>query len=304
MPRNTRLGVVASLSASVMFGLISLLTAGLGALTAEQITAWRIVSIVALMSVFFTLTHRWDALRRLAAKLRARPVVGVVVLAFTSSMVTVQLWLFIWGAMHGHALDVSLGYFLMPLMMAVVGRVLFHDRITGWQQAAVVCAAIAVTLQVWVHGGLSWVAMIIFLGYPLYFAVRRAGGIDDVTMYWVEMVVAAPVALIVLLTPVVGTVLAGVGDAAWWSLMATGLLSGAAMMAYILASGQLSLTLFGLLSYLEPVLLFVVALLLGERPGVADLGVYGIIVIALALLGVSAVRSTPADGRAGDRTVR
>ena len=43
-----------------------------------------------------------------------------------------------------------------------------------------------------------------------------------------------------------------------------GLISASALVCYIIASRQLAFSLFGLLSYVEPVLLLMVALLLGE----------------------------------------
>nr|MBC6627132.1 EamA family transporter RarD [Pseudomonas sp.] len=43
-----------------------------------------------------------------------------------------------------------------------------------------------------------------------------------------------------------------------------GLISASALVSYIIASRLLAFSLFGLLSYVEPVLLLVVALLLGE----------------------------------------
>ncbi|WP_051224522.1 EamA family transporter RarD [Pseudoclavibacter soli] len=290
MRRNARVGVIASVSASVMFGLTTLLTAALAPLTAEQVTSWRIVCIIVLMAVFFTFTRRWDDLVALLRRFRAHPVAGLLVLLFCSGIVTSQLWVFIWGAMHGHALDVSLGYFLMPLMMVLVGRVIFHDQINIWQLGAVVCAFVAVGLQVVFSGGISWVTAMIGFVYPVYFAMRRAWRLDDVTMFWLEMIVASPLAVFVLITPQVGAVLSQVGSGVWWSLLVLGVLSGVAMMAYILASTQLSLTVFGLLSYLEPMLLFVAALLLGERPTPADIAVYGLIAVALVLLGISATR--------------
>ena len=37
-------------------------------------------------------------------------------------MLGVQLWLFLWAPLHGRALPVSLGYFLLPLVMVLAGR--------------------------------------------------------------------------------------------------------------------------------------------------------------------------------------
>ncbi|XQN47855.1 permease, partial [Glutamicibacter creatinolyticus] len=64
-----------------------------------------------------------------------------------------------------------------------------------------------------------------------------------------------------------------------------------AMVAYLAASRLLPLPLFGLLSYLEPLILVAVALLLGERLAPTDLAVYGLLALALLILGFEALRA-------------
>ena len=74
-------------------------------------------------------------------------------------------------------------------------------------------------------------------------------------------------------------------------LLAVGMIGGVAMVLYLAASSLLSMPVFGLLSYAEPVLQVVVAVLLGERMQGADLLVYGILAIALGLLAFEGFRA-------------
>jgi chloramphenicol-sensitive protein RarD len=53
----------------------------------------------------------------------------------------------------------------------------------------------------------------------------------------------------------------------YWLIPLLGAISASALIAYVLASRMLPFSLFGLLSYVEPVLLVGVALLLGETIG-------------------------------------
>ena len=63
-----------------------------------------------------------------------------------------------------------------------------------------------------------------------------------------------------------------------------------ALGSYLMASQRLPLGLFGLLGYLEPALLFVVSLLVGERMLASDLWTYGPIWLALLVLGLEGLR--------------
>jgi chloramphenicol-sensitive protein RarD len=102
-----------------------------------------------------------------------------------------------------------------------------------------------------------------------------------------ELAVMSPVAAIVFLTATPGALpfaeLAG--------LAVVGLLGGIGMMLYLGASTMLTMPVFGLLTYVEPVLLVGVAFVLGERMQGADAVVYGILAVALALLAVEGFRA-------------
>ena len=75
----------------------------------------------------------------------------------------------------------------------------------------------------------------------------------------------------------------------YWLIPGLGLMSAFAVAFYILASHHLKLGLFGLLGYVEPVLLVVVALLLGERLAADDWMTYAPIWLAVGILAVEGV---------------
>ena len=75
-----------------------------------------------------------------------------------------------------------------------------------------------------------------------------------------------------------------------FALVVVGIAGAGAMAAYLAASRLLSLPLFGLLGYLEPVGLVAVGLLLGERMHGIELIVYAMLAVALAVLAVDGYR--------------
>ncbi|TDH96991.1 hypothetical protein DWA16_20550, partial [Acinetobacter baumannii] len=56
----------------------------------------------------------------------------------------VQVWLFLWGHMHGLGLLASLGYLLLPLVPVLACRVLYGEEISKFKWVAVVLALIGV----------------------------------------------------------------------------------------------------------------------------------------------------------------
>lgn len=253
-------GVLLSVLASAMFGALYFLASRLEPLTGLEIFAWRVALTAPLVTALLLLGRQWHAVTMTAARVCARPVTALN-LVLAAALLAVQLWLFTWAPGHGHALEVALGYFLMPLVMVVVGVAAFGERLSRWRLAAVACAALGVGHELLRVGTLSWSTLLVALGYPAYFVLRRRAGIATTGGMWFEFVIMLPVAVVLVLT---GPSLAVVPDLAPL-LSVLGVLSAAALVCYLVASQLLSFSLFGLLSYLEPVLLALVSVtLLGQ----------------------------------------
>lgn len=288
MTRHTSAGVLSSVGASVLFGVVSLMAGRIHVLDAQQVTAWRVVCLVGLFSLFLTLSHGWSAVRGVLDRLRRGPALIPVVL-FCAAMQGAQLWVYIWGPMNGQELGVSFGYFLMPLVVTLIGAVVFKDEFGPWNVVATALAGLAVLFQLFASSSFSWTSALIGLGYPVYFGLRRWFGLDHTSVFWLETALLVVPSVWLLTGCTFDAVRTAGSPGQSWALIGLGGLGGVALIAYIFASGSLSLVLFGLLCYLEPVMLFLVALVLGERLSPVDHLVYGLLVVALACLGVPAL---------------
>jgi chloramphenicol-sensitive protein RarD len=197
----------------------------------------------------------------------------------------VQLWLFSWAPLHGHALDASLGFVILPLTLVLGSRLALGAEVSKGQWVAVGIALVAVTIKVALTPQVSWVTFVIGGGFPVYFVLRRRFGLDGPMAFGLEVATLTPVAVLLILT---GT--APDSGTAALALFVVGVSGAGAMAAYLTAARLLSLPLFGLLGYLEPVGLVVVALILGDRMHSADLIVYVLLALALTVLAAEGYR--------------
>lgn len=282
--RSSPKGVLASLLASVLFGGIFFLAAVLSS-SAEVVFAWRVLATFVCYAAALLHPAARRALRVYGRRLRARWWMPVIALLLAAN-VAVQLWLFMWAPMNGHGLDASLGYLLLPITLVLCGRFLMRAHVSRMQWLVVALAGIAVAVKLAATPQLSWVTLVICIPYAIYFVVRQRFGLDGPIVFGVEIALMMPVAMAFLLLAEPGPLPAGelIG------LIAMGFASAAAMTLYLGASSLLSMPVFGLLGYVEPVLLVVISLLLGERMQGADLLVYGILAVALTILAADGFR--------------
>lgn len=256
-------GIILSVVASLLFGVMYYYTSMLTPLDGEEIYGWRTLLTLPFLTLFMLISGDWDRVKEMLLWLRLRPH-RMLFLLLTTSILGVQLWLFLWAPLHGMALDVSLGYFLLPLTMVLSGRVFFRDRLSLLQKLAALCAVVGVGNELIQVGGVSWSTLVVAIGYPIYFILRRRLGTDHLGGLWCELTLMLPVAALFALGSAEPLAALAAKPLLYLQIPLLGIISALALVCYILASRLLPFSLFGLLSYVEPVLLVIVALLLGE----------------------------------------
>jgi chloramphenicol-sensitive protein RarD len=250
-----------SVLASVLFAVLYFYTSLLTPLSGEEIYGWRMLLTVPCVTLFLFSSGDWHLVRKIAARLRHTPglLLGV---GLSSILLGAQLLVFMWAPLHGRSLEVSLGYFLLPLTMVITGRIVYGERPSRLQKIAAFLALIGVGNELLRLGSFSWATLLVAGGYPFYFILRRKLAIDNLGGLWFDMTLMLPIGLWFILSgdP---TVVRQV-PMLYLLIPLLGVISASALVCYIIASRLLPFSLFGLLSYVEPVLLVAVALLLGE----------------------------------------
>ncbi|WP_298013938.1 EamA family transporter RarD [uncultured Castellaniella sp.] len=289
-------GIVLSVASSALFATMYFYATLMQPFDGDIVFAWRILMGLPMMALVVHRARGWGALRATARRFSHGRFLAAM--ALCSVLLGVQLWLFVWAPLHGYALDVSMGYFLLPLVMVLAGRLVYGERLSRWQAWAVAFALLGVGHEWWRLGTVSWATALVALGYPPYFMLRRRLQVDALSSLWFDMLFLLPVAILVLQSQ--ATEAARIFQAHPRLLLQVpllGLLSAVSLSMYLAASRLLPMGLFGLLSYVEPVLLFWVAfLLMGEPVAPAQWLTYGPIWLAVLLIAAEGVKKLPPRG--------
>ncbi|KAF1047023.1 MAG: Protein RarD [Herbaspirillum frisingense] len=282
-------GIGLSVFASALFAFLSGYTRLLAPLDGLDIFAWRILCTTIAVLALIAWRRHGAQLRAACAELFGDPRKCIALLAM-AAMLGIQQWLFLWAPVNGRALEVSLGYFLLPLAMVLVGRFYYGERLDLLQRLAVLCAFAGVAHELWMTRAFSWPTLLVALGYPPYFILRRRIRLDSLMIFAVELLVLVPAAIAALAFS--GSFAATVSAPAMYLLLpGLGVVSMVALACYLRAGKLLPMGLFGILGYVEPVLLVLVAMaVLGESLQMAQLGTYVPIWLSVALTALHSVR--------------
>lgn len=276
-------GTVASVSSSFLFSLMFLFGLFMQPLSGTQVASWRILMMLLSLVLLVSFTKQWQHVFDYIKTLKAPKEWLLFVLP--TPILGGQIWLFMWGPVNGYGLDVTLGYFLLPLVMILIGRFFYHEDMSIWQWVAALCAAMGVGFDIFQYGSISWVTLFACLGYPPYYLLRRKLAVPPITGLLSDLTLLSPLMLIMLYSSG-GFSLALESVKFWYLLPLLGAFSALAMALSMVASRKLPVSLFGALSYLEPMLLFVlsVTVLNQSIDEGGSLFMYGMVSLALLFM--------------------
>lgn len=278
-PEQSRRGLALGVAAYSMWGAFPLYFPLLEPAGAFEILAHRIIWSMVTMGLLVVALRRGRQLRALLRDRRRR-----WLLTAAAAVIAVNWVGFIWGVNNGRVVEVSLGYFINPLVTVLMGVLILGERLRPAQWAAVALAGTAVTGLAIDYGRPPWIALLLAFSFGTYGLMKKkanAGAVESLTL---ETVLLSPLALAYLVwlgtqdRLVFGS--EGVGNALL--LASTGIVTALPLLCFSAAATRLSLVTIGLLQYLTPTVQFTLGVLYFHEPMPTARWV-GFVVVWLAL---------------------
>lgn len=208
-------------------------------------------------------------------------------------LISINWGMFIYGVNSGQVVEVSLGYFINPLVTVLAGVLVIGEKLRPTQWVALGIAAAAVVGLTIAIGSPPWIALTLAFSFAGYGLVRKKADVGAVEGLTVETLLVVPLALGYLWW------LGAAGQAqsleGWpWHLVllaTSGLVTALPLICFGGAATRVPLTTLGLLQYGTPTLHFVIGVFLyGEEMPTARWSAFAAIWFALALFTVDSLR--------------
>ena len=285
---EARSGVVYGLAAYLLWGFFPLYFKALAGVTPLEILAHRIVWSVLSLALLLTVLRRWSGVRQAFAAPRT-----LLTLSATTLLIAVNWLVFIYAVGIGKVLESSLGYFINPLVSALLGVLFLGEKLSRNQRVSFLLAAAGVILLTIQHGELPWIALTLAFTFGLYGLLRKQATVDAIAGLTVETLLLFPLAATYL-----GWLLYD-GSSAFvvapprltLLLVCSGILTSTPLIWFAAATKRLRLVTIGLMQYLVPTLHFILAVFVfGEAFTAAHLLSFVLIWAGLVLYTIDAVK--------------
>ncbi len=214
-----------------------------------ELIAWRIVAGLPLLLLLLWATRRLGALRRVLSNPRT-----LVMLVTSALLIGVNWFVFIWAVDTDRLAEVSLGYYVNPLVSVALGMLVLGERMRPAQWIAVAVAMAGVAVSAIGIDGMPWISLSLAGSFAFYGLVRKQVDADAATGLTVEMLLFLPLMLVIL-----GMVHTSDGTSfargPWWLALMLLLGGPVTIVPLLLFTGgarRLRLATIGLLQYIAP----------------------------------------------------
>lgn len=172
---------------------------------------------------------------------------------------------YLWAVQNGRVLECSLGYYIQPIVVFILGAVIFREKVSWRHIVILAVVVVGIVLSTDGFNGIPYVTILLAVCFAIYAAIKRSLRIDSVVSTSAEIVMMVPLALIFILFFRMGdTGMASITPLRQLMLLGAGVVTAMPMVLYSVGVKYLPLMTAGFCQYLSPTLAIVCGMIMGE----------------------------------------
>jgi chloramphenicol-sensitive protein RarD len=205
-------------------------------------------------------------------------------LVLSGLLIGANWWIYIYGVAQHQVVEMSLGYFLAPLLSAALGVILLRERLTYGQWAGVALVVLGVSIYGINVGHAPVLAVGLAVTFSGYSLVRKIVKAPPLAALTTESLVLFLLAIFYLLTTASDPDMSLAWQKHRGLLVLGGTLTAVPLLWFAHAVRGLSLTSLGMLNYISPTGKFIIAVaIFGEVVTVGEFWSFGILWLGISI---------------------
>lgn len=284
---DTPLGLACALSAYVLWGILPLYMKAMEHIPAFEVVVHRIIWSVPVAGLLLVVLRRTNDL-----KVALRSPRTLAMASLTAALVTANWCIYVWSISAGKALDAALGYYINPLFSVLLGALLLKERLDRSQWFAIALAGLAVLVLAIEAGSLPWVAIGLTLSWGFYAFLKKYLPVGPNQGFLLEVLILSVPALAYLAYLTANGTSHFAGEQTdTLLLLGCGVVTAVPLILYANGAKLLRLSTIGILQYVVPTMIFLVAVFVFDEPfDRARMIAFPMIWLALVIYSVPMVR--------------
>ena len=289
LQEDTPAGFAYALTAYSLWGFLPLYMKAVSHIPALEVVAHRILWSLPIAGAILLYRRRFGDIK---IALKAPRVLLMAMV--TAALITVNWSIYVWSVAAGRAVETALGYYINPLFSIFLGFLLLGEKLDGRQKMAIALAVVAVGVLAYEAGGLPWVSVGLAVSWGFYAYFKRSLPVGPNQGFFLEvLILSVPATAYLLYVEASGNGHFFTGSQTDTTLLlCAGLVTAIPLMIYANGAKLLRLSTIGIMQYIAPTMIFLIAVFIFREPfGPYKLAAFILIWISLAIYSSSLLRA-------------
>ncbi len=260
---QTKVGVYYALAAFTLWGFLPLYWKLLNAFTAGEILANRMIWSAVFVFILLLKRGQVDEVKQIFKQPKKLRLVML-----SAVIISTNWFIYIWAVNSNHVLETSMGYYINPLIVILMGTLILKEKLNRLEIIAILFAATGVLIMTLQYGRVPWVSLALAVSFASYGLCKKVVQIDSLVALGVETFLLSPFALLYLVvtrTSFLSTA-ATVAPATVLLLTMAGFFTALPLLWFAQAAKRVTLALLGFSQYLSPTITLLLGIFLFREP--------------------------------------
>lgn len=264
MDRNSYIkGLISGFSAFFIWGLLPLYWKLVSFVTPYQVFAhrvvWSFVFIVLIMANRRTLSDFYSIIR---IKTNWIKILG------PSFFISVNWLLYIWAVNNDRVIETSLGYYINPLVVTLLGAIFLKERLTRLQLIGVAFATAGVLFKTITYGSLPIISLSLAISFSFYGFLKKKSPLSSLMGLGFEtLVISIPSIIFLIMFESKGLGISGnLPFHYWFIIMSSGIVTSIPLLLFSEGAKRLPLNVTGFLQYIAPSIMLFLGIFIFKEP--------------------------------------
>lgn len=260
---ENKLGIIYTASSYLLWGLLPLYWKLMNEISAWEILAHRIIWSLGFVIILIFSIQRWDAFKKECRAIikNKKKAIGITL---ASLFITMNWFTYIWAVNSNHVVEVSLGYYINPLVSIILGMIVLKEKLSPFQFISFFLAAIGVGYMTLHFGSFPWIALMLAFSFGMYGLLKKLVPLESLFGLAIETMIVTPIALIYLTT--IGGGVFGGNASATLLLLGGGIATAIPLLLFASGAKRIPLSMVGFLQYIAPTLMLIFGVFLYGEP--------------------------------------
>lgn len=263
--KNYKNGLIYALSCAVIWGFLPIYWNALNPISSLVVIFYRIALMT--LTCFAVEFYQKRNIKEIFAPLFAdKKKIWTYIIA--GVLITMNWSIYIWSVQAGYVIQASMGYFLEPLLVCLLGMIIFKEKANKWKKISLGLALAGMMVLVIGYKELPLIAIGLATSFGVYTAIKKRVDLPPLQSLLYETIFIAPIALLVVFLMEgsgIGALETG-GSVKFILLLFSGLATAVPMGLFCAAAKNLPLLTLGLVQYISPSISLILGIFLFREP--------------------------------------